>query len=219
MASVGSAPSAQVGTQPRSHTASTWSFVNSSGPSDHVKARRLIRENAMRDYWRRKKGQEVKYADGTLIDKRTSTESDEVSVNNLAHDKTSNFAWRIREMRASSAEGKKPHVKLRDNGLTEPAIDEADQCLFFNVDDARIMHEQRGKDAGRRSGGVHAWPTSDQMSNLSRSPGLGVIDPFNMLPIGGSPEHDSFVLSHCKSPLSRSLSLSGLVHTRQQSKR
>lgn len=219
MASVGSAPSTQVGTQPRSHTASDWSFVNSSGPSDHVGARQLIRANAMRDYWRRKKDQKVKYAKGALIDKRTTTERDEVPVNHLVHDESSNFAWRIREMPASSVERKKPHAKLRDNGLAEPAIEKADQCLFFNVDDARIIYEQRGKDAGRRSGGMHAWPTPDQMSNLSRSPGLGVIDPFNMLPIGGSPEHNSFVLSHCKSPLSRSLSLSGLVHTHQQSKR
>ena len=215
MASVGSAPSTQLRTQPGTHTASDWSFVNSNGPSDHVEARRLIRAHAMRDYWRRKKGQKVKYAKGTLIDERTTTERSQIPVNNLVHHETSNIAWRIRDLPPSSADEKQLHVKLRDNQVAELAVKKADQCLFFDGDDAKIIHEQRRKDAGRRSAGMYAWP----MSDLSRSPGLGVIDPFNMLPIGGSPEHNSFVLSHCKSPLSRSLSLSGLVLTHQQSER
>ena len=211
MASVGSAPSTQVRTQPRTHTASDWSFVNSSGPSDHVETRRLIRANAMRDYWRRKKGQKVKYAKGNPIDERYTTERGQILVNDLVYDETSNLAWQIRDMPPSSAEEKQLHVKLRDNSLAELAVEKADQCLSLDGDDARIIYEQRRKDAGSRSAGMYAWP----MSDLSRSPGLGLIDPFNMLPIGGSPEHNSFVLSHCKSPLSRSLSLSGLVHTHQ----
>ena len=194
MASVDSAPSTQVRSQPRSHTASNWSFINSNGPSDQEEARRLIRANAMRDYWRRKKDQKVKYAKGTLIDQRTATERDEIPVNNIVRDKTSKLTWRIREMPPSSAERKKPHDKLRDNRLAELAFEKADRCMFFDIDDAGIRRGQREKDAGA----IHAWPTSDQMSGPLRSPGLGVIDPFNMLPIGGSSEFNSFVLSHCK---------------------
>ena len=219
MASFVSAPGTQDEIQPGSHTASNWSFVNNSGPSDHEEARRLIRANAMRDYWRRKKDQKVKYAKGTLIDKRTTTERDEIPVNNLVHDKTSNLVWRISEIPPSSAERKKPHVKLRDNRLAELAIERADQYTFFNNGDAKIICGQRKKDAGMRSGGIRAGPASDQISDLLRSPGLGVLDPFNMLPIGGSPEYNSFVLSHCKSPLSRHLTLSGVVRTHQEHKR
>ena len=214
MASADSAPSTPMITQPNA-TASDLVFVNSSGPKDHEEARRLIRANAMRDYWRRKKDQKVKYAKGIRIDKRTATERDAMPGDNLVHDRTFNIAWRIRDLPDSWAERNEPHVELRDNRLAELAIQQADECISFHGDGARIIYEQRREDAGRGTGNIYAWPISDQTSDLTRSPGLGVIDPFNMLPIGGSSEYNSFVLSHCKSPLSRSLSLSGLVRNHQ----
>ena len=203
MASVVPASSTQIGTQPGNHTASNWSFINNSGPNDHEEARRLIRANAMRDYWRRKKDRKVEDANGTLLDRKTATERDQIPVNKLVLDETSNVAWRVRDIPPASAERKKRHAKLRERPLAELAIEKADQRSLFTVDDARIIYEKRKKDAGSKSGVTHA--------DLPRSLGVGVIDPFNALPIGGSSEHNSFVLSHCKLPLS--LSLSGLVHT------
>ncbi|KAL8787098.1 MAG: hypothetical protein Q9195_007926 [Heterodermia aff. obscurata] len=219
MSSVDPAPSTQVIIHPRSQTASDLVFVNSSGPKDHEEARRLIRANAMRDYWRRKKDQEVKYGKGILIDEGTTAERDEIPEDDLVHDRSSNPAWQVSEMPHSSGARKRPNLKPRDNRLPELAVAKAGQCIFFDGDNAGIVYEQRGKDAGRGPGSTHAWPRPDQISDPSRSPGLGLIDPFNMLPVGGSSEYNSFVLSHCKSPLSRSFSLSGLVRTHQGHKR
>ena len=185
-----------------------WSFVNNSGPNEDDEARRLIRANAMRDYWRRKKQHKQRNGKHTVIAKDSTADRDVIPASSLVPGSTSRYVWRLKE-KPRSFQGTGPHSDFYESEL---AVDKDDSVVSIGFEDTRSIYGAALHCDGS-SGTAYHWPIGQEAPGAFLSLGSDVIDPFNALPIGGSCKHNSFVLSHCKSPLSQALPSFGLVHT------
>ena len=175
-----------------------WSFVNNCGPNENEEARRLIRANAMRDFWRRKKQQK---SHNEVISAR-----DKIPLENLVSDSSFYSVWRIKQKPHSSQE-----MRSDSDCETESAVKRGYNVVSPSFDETHCI-DCEGRDCGENASSGYHWIAMQQVPGLPISLEPVVIDPFNAVPIGGSPRYNSFVLRHCKSPLALALPPFGLVH-------
>ena len=184
----------RVGLEQNKPRSGDWSFVNNSGPNEDEDARRLIRANAMRDYWRRKKQQKPHNEKRSVFENGVISARDKRPRDNIVPDSSFHCVWRIKEKPYSSRE-----TRQDSNCETESAVERGYDVVPPDFDETRCISCE-GRDCGRNAGSGCHWTEVEQAHGLPISLGLDVIDPFNAMPISGSPRYNSFVLSHCKSP-------------------
>ena len=197
---------ARVGLEQNTPRSGDWSFVNNSGPNENEDARRLIRANAMRDYWRRKKQQKPHNVKPSSSENQVISARDKRPRDNLVPDSSFHCVWRIKEKPHSSEE-----TSPDRDCETEPAVERGYDVVPPDFDENRCTPCE-GRDCGKNAGSGCHWIAGQQAPGLPISMGGDVIDPFNAMPIGGSARYNSFVLSHCKSPLAQPLPPFRLVH-------
>ena len=195
--SIKTASTARVGLKQNKPKAGDWSFVNNCGPNENEETRRLVRANAMRDYWRRKKQQKPRNEKRSVFEDRVTSARDKIPRDNLVPNSSSHLVWCSKEKAHSSQE-----TRPGSDCETESAVEKGYNGVSSDFGETRCIPWE-GRDCGRNAGSGYHWITVRQAPGLPMSPGLDVIDPFNAMPIGGSPRYNGFVISHCKSPLAQ----------------
>lgn len=173
-----------------------WQFVNVSNRKEthNVQTRRLVRANAARVYWRgRRKHGLQSHTEGTASSEGDQNGRAQTSFVRLVH-RNSTEAWHNHQMPVLPANMQTLSVELETPSLTSESV----RNLTYHE---RAVHtdSRQGEDAGTElqlsSAAMQAGTVASPVTFAS-----GAIDPFNSLPIGGSPRYTSYILNQCKSP-------------------
>ena len=184
-------------------TIGNWSFVNTTGPRGAMDARsrRLIRVNAMRDYWRQtklegrihwKKMTSRKCVNGGRPEASTGKTNSENSGATASGSEEEPYEPIGIEISATTLEAK-DHQPYSTERAANP--DTTSQILDTS-------QPQRNRTSSQRYGHDHLALRSKFDRNPIIIVGDGVSEPFNALPVEDTTRYDNYVLSQCRLPLS-----------------